>query len=206
MDIQSPQLTSEPLLLLDDLRVYFPIKSGLLSRTTGHVKAVDGVDLALNRGEVLGLVGESGCGKTTLINGVLLLEEITSGRVLFEGNDVAKLRGKGLNNVRRDVQAVFQDPFWSLDPRYLIRDIVGEPLKVHTKIGANELVAKVEELLEMVGMPKDAVYRYPHEFSGGMRQRIAIARALALRPKLVILDEPDVGDRRGVPGSDSHVA
>ncbi|HJW76920.1 MAG TPA: ABC transporter ATP-binding protein [Thermoleophilia bacterium] len=181
---------SRPLLALEELKVYFPVKTGFLSRTSAWVKAVDGVDLVLNRGEVLGLVGESGCGKTTLINGVLLLEDITSGRVLFDGSDIAKLRGKGLRNLRRDVQVVFQDPFWSLDPRHLIRDIVGEPLKVHLKMGGTELVTQVQTLLEMVGLPRDAVFRYPHEFSGGMRQRIAIARALALRPKLVILDEP----------------
>lgn len=182
--------TSNPLLELEELKLYFPVRAGFFSRPVAWVKAVDGVDLVLNRGEVLGIVGESGCGKTTLVNGILQLEKLTSGRVVFDGRDMAKLHGGEMRKLRRDIQVVFQDPFWSLDPRFLIRDIVGEPITVHTKTSSNELVHQVEELLELVGLPREAVFRYPHEFSGGMRQRIAIARALALHPKLVILDEP----------------
>lgn len=180
----------QPLLELRDLHLHFPVHGGPLSRRVGSVRAVDGVDLSVRSGEVLGLVGESGCGKTTLVNAILLLEKPTAGSVLFQGVDMARLNSRELRRMRQHLQVVFQDPFWSLDPRYLIRDVVGEPLQVHTKLTAAQRVARVEELLDLVGIPKDAVYRYPHEFSGGMRQRIAIARALALQPRLVLLDEP----------------
>ncbi|MDK2880056.1 MAG: peptide/nickel transport system ATP-binding protein [Thermoanaerobacteraceae bacterium] len=181
---------SKPLLEVKQLKKYFPVKSGFFSRPVAWVKAVDGVTLNIKSGEVLGLVGESGCGKTTLVNVILKLEDPTSGRVIFEGKDLFNLRQEDLRETRKDVQIVFQDPFWSLNPRLLIRDIIGEPINVHLKLSPGELVKKVEELLELVGLPKEGVYKYPHEFSGGQRQRIAIARALAVRPKLVVLDEP----------------
>jgi len=179
----------EPLLRVSDLKKYFPVR-GSSWRPRAWVRAVDGVTLDVKQGEVLGLVGESGCGKTTLVNVILRLEEPTSGRVIFDGKDIFSLRQRDLRRLRRDVQIVFQDPFWSLDPRLLVRDVVGEPIRVHLRPDQEELVGRVEELLETVGIPRDGVFKYPHEFSGGQRQRIAIARSLALRPKLVVLDEP----------------
>lgn len=181
---------TEAFLSVRGLKRYYPVHGGMFGRRIGWVKAVDGVDIDLTRGQVLGVVGESGCGKTTLVSVILRLEEPTAGSILFEGQDLAKLGRRGLRHVRRNLQIVFQDPFWSLNPRLLIRDIVGEPLKVHLKLPPDELVKRVEDLLEMVGVPRDGVYMYPHEFSGGLRQRIAIARALALDAKLVVLDEP----------------
>lgn len=144
----------------------------------------------LTRGSSLGIVGESGCGKTTLVNTILGLEAATGGQVTFDGIDLLSLKGKARHNVKKDIQIVFQDPFWSLNPRMLIRDIIAEPLTVHTRLRGTALDAKIRELMTMVGLDPTEIYMYPHEFSAGQRQRIAIARALALEPKLVVLDEP----------------
>jgi oligopeptide/dipeptide ABC transporter ATP-binding protein len=180
-----------PLLELEDVRVWFPIKSGvLLDRHVGDVKAVDGVTLTVARGETVGLVGESGCGKSTLGRAILRLYEPTSGRVVFDGIDITEFSDNQLRPVRERMQMVFQDPFSSLNPRHSVARIVGEPIRVHGKASRRELGDRVQELLDVVGLPRDAGNRYPHEFSGGQRQRIGLARALALNPDLLVCDEP----------------
>ncbi len=181
---------NENLLEVKTLKKYFPIKGGFFSKPIAWVKAVDDVDINIKKGEVLGIVGESGCGKSTLVNTILNLTEPTYGKVVFDGHDMFALSKKELRTVRKDIQIVFQDPFWSLNPRKLIKDIIGEPITVHENIDQDELIERVEELLELVGLTKQSVFKYPHEFSGGQRQRIAIARSLAVRPKLIVLDEP----------------
>jgi peptide/nickel transport system ATP-binding protein len=182
----------EPLLKVENLKVHFPIKAGLFfDKTVGHVRAVDGVDLAIERGATYGLVGESGCGKSTLGRAILRLEEPTAGRVLFDGTDIASLKPEPLRNIRRRMQMVFQDPLGSLDPRQNVESLLTEPLRAHGLGGSSkELSEKVTSLLDAVGLPSAARRRYPHEFSGGQRQRIGIARAIALEPDLLIADEP----------------
>lgn len=190
-DIPGTEVAGEDLILeIRDLKKYFPVKTGLLGGSKKFVKAVDGVSLSIRRGEVVGIVGESGCGKSTLVNTVLNLTAPTSGQVLFDGKDLYRMRKDALRKERRNIQIVFQDPFWSLNPRMLVKDIIGEPLKVQTDQSGPEILARVEELLEMVDLPREGAYMYPHQFSNGQRQRIAIARALALTPKLIVLDEP----------------
>lgn len=180
-----------PLLDVRDLCTHFPIRSGLLQRTTGHVKAVDGVSFHVKPGEALGLVGESGCGKTTVGRTILRLIPKTAGTVTFDGQDVYAASGKALKGLRRQMQIIFQDPAGSLNPRMRIAAIVGEPLQVHGLVSSrDELRHKVETLLERCGMPRVAADRYPHEFSGGQRQRIGIARALSLSPRFIVCDEP----------------
>ena len=176
---------------VENLRVWFPIRSGVvLDRHIGDIKAVDDVSFSISRGETLGLVGESGCGKTTVGRTILRLYEPTGGRVVFDGKDITTLSQNELRPLRRQMQMVFQDPYASLNPRHSVGRIVGEPLRVHGLSGRKESSSRVRELLEIVGLPADAVTRYPHEFSGGQRQRIAIARAIALEPEFILLDEP----------------
>jgi peptide/nickel transport system ATP-binding protein len=182
---------TQPLVELDDVRVWFPIKSGiLLDRRIGDVKAVDGVTLAIERGETLGLVGESGCGKSTLGRAILRLYEPTGGRILFDGEDITHIGQEQLRSLRRRMQMVFQDPFASLNPRHSVGRIIGEPLRAHSLGSRAEVTKRVRELLEIVGLPPDAIGRYPHEFSGGQRQRIGVARALAVNPEFIVADEP----------------
>jgi peptide/nickel transport system ATP-binding protein len=171
------------------LKVHFPIRSGIvLNRRVGAVKAVDGVDLEIPKGTTLGLVGESGCGKSTLGRALLRLSPVTEGKVIFDGVDVAGLRGEELRRIRQDMQMVFQDPLASLNPRQSVETILTEPLRAHGI--PYDQRTRVRELLEQVGMPPSAAQKYPHEFSGGQRQRIGIARAIALEPRFVIADEP----------------
>ncbi len=187
----SPLATRQAVLEVRDLAVHFPIRKGLLRRAVDHFKAVDGVSLAIAAGETLALVGESGCGKTTLARAVLRLQEPTAGMVRVDGADLGALRGEALRRKRRDMQIVFQDPFSSLNPRMKIGAILEEGMaSLLPELDARDRALRVVELLEQVGLPGDAAGRYPHEFSGGQRQRIAIARALAVEPKLLILDEP----------------
>lgn len=180
----------DDILKVNELVKYFPVKNEFRAKKGVYVKAVDNVSLTIKRGEVLGIVGESGCGKSTLVNTILFLHPPTSGKVIFDNQDIFTLEKKALRRARKDVQIVFQDPFWSLNPRWLVKDIIGEPLIVHKKLSSVEYVKNVQSLMSMVGLNPEAVYKYPHEFSGGERQRIAIARALSVRPKLVVLDEP----------------
>lgn len=179
-----------PLLKVQNLKKYFEINDDLRKLKKVSLKAVDDVTFTLNKGEVLGIVGESGCGKSTLVNTILNLFEPTEGSVLFEGVDVFASAKSGNNAFKKNVQIVFQDPFWSLNPRWTVKDIVAEPIDVYENLNQVKRLKRVVELLEMVGLTAEDCYRYPHEFSGGQRQRIAIARSLASNPKLVVLDEP----------------
>jgi oligopeptide/dipeptide ABC transporter ATP-binding protein len=181
---------TRPLVEVNNLKKYFPIKKGILSRTVGHVKAVDDVSFHVGHGETLGLVGESGCGKTTVGRSILRLIEPSAGEVLFEGQDVLGLSGSALRAARRSMQIIFQDPYSSLNPRMTVEGIVGEALTVHGIAKGAERRKRVEDLLVRVGLSKRHIGRYPHEFSGGQRQRIGIARALALAPKFIVCDEP----------------
>ncbi|MFC2055974.1 ABC transporter ATP-binding protein [Chloroflexota bacterium] len=175
---------------VDSLYMYFPVTAGVLKRKVGDVKAVDGVSFNIKRGETLGLVGESGCGKTTTGRCILQLYETTGGKVLFEGKDLTKMKGEELRNMRKDMQLIFQDPYASLDPRMTAGNIIGEPMVVHNLIKGKEYKEQIDELFRIVQLEPYMADRYPHEFSGGQRQRIGIARALATRPSLIICDEP----------------
>lgn len=186
----SSNSSGDPLLQVVDLKTHFPIRRGFLQRIVGHVKAVDGVSFRLAKGETLGLVGESGCGKTTVGRTLLRLIPATSGRVIYKGESVFDQPAAEMRRLRREMQIIFQDPAGSLNPRMRVASIVGEPLEVHGLARGEELRDRVENLLVRCGLWKSAADRYPHEFSGGQRQRIGIARALALEPKLIVCDEP----------------
>ena len=184
-------MSRDVVLKAENLVKHYPIKAGVLRRTVGYVKALDGVSFELYKGETLGIVGESGCGKSTLGRTLMRLEEPTDGKLFFDGVDVYAQKGAAMRRLRRDIQIVFQDPYTSLNPRKTVGDIVGEPFEIHTDVvpkrGRRQ---RVQELLELVGLNPEHINRYPHQFSGGQRQRIGIARGLALNPKVIICDEP----------------
>ncbi|MBU9710649.1 ABC transporter ATP-binding protein [Evansella tamaricis] len=188
--IQDTPKKSEHLLEIKDLKKYYPVRGGFFRKKIGDVKAVDSISLELKRGETFGLVGESGCGKSTAGRTITRLFKPTSGKILFEGKDITNYRGSRLRNIRKDIQMVFQDPYASLNPKMMVGSIVSEPLINFGKGSEKSLKDEVLDLLTKVGLPEDAYYKYPHEFSGGQRQRIGIARALALKPKLIVADEP----------------
>ncbi|MFC2949616.1 ABC transporter ATP-binding protein [Virgibacillus sediminis] len=177
------------LLEVKNLKVYFPVKGGIFNRTMDHIKAVDDVSFTIEEGKTYGLVGESGSGKSTTGKAIIGLEDITEGQVIFEGKDITGRKSK-TRGMRKDIQMIFQDPYSSLNPRKRVLDIVAEPLRNFEKLGRQEEKKRVQELLEMVGLSPESIVKYPHEFSGGQRQRIGVARAIALKPKLIIADEP----------------
>ena len=189
-EFRTPAPAGPPILEVRDLKTHFPVRKGFLQRVVGHHKAVDGVSFSIARGETLGLVGESGCGKTTVGRTILALQPATGGQVLFEGQEVFAQDAASLRRMRRNMQIIFQDPGGSLNPRMRVGRIVGESLEVHGLASGDELRERVEVLLERCGLWRQAADRYPHEFSGGQRQRIGIARALALEPRLIVCDEP----------------
>ena len=183
--------STETVLSVENLKMHFPVKgSGIVRRTVGHVKAVDGVSFEVAKGTALGLVGESGCGKSTTGRMVTRLYKPTEGKIHFEGTDIANYSGKQLHPMRREIQMIFQDPSTSLNPRHTVGSIIGAPLRIHKMVPKDKVLDRVQELLEIVGLNPEHYNRYPHEFSGGQRQRIGIARALTLQPKLLVADEP----------------
>lgn len=183
-------MDKKTILEVNNLKQYYPIKGGFFRRTIGQVKAVDGISFKINEGETMGLVGESGCGKSSAGRSILRLQTPTDGTVLFDGEDITKIQGRKLREARQGFQMVFQDPYASLNPLQMVGDIVAEPIKNYHKISKEELEKEVKALLVKVGLNTEDYYKYAHEFSGGQRQRGGIARALALKPKLIILDEP----------------
>lgn len=178
------------LLTVNDLKVHYPIRGGFFRRVVDHVRAVDGISFELQPGETYGLVGESGCGKTTSGRAIIGLNKATSGEMLFEGKDLAKLSKSERRNYTKDIQMIFQDPYSSLNGRKNILNIIAEPLRNFERLSPKEELLRVQELVARVGLSPESIYKYPHQFSGGQRQRIGIARALALKPKLIIADEP----------------
>ncbi len=181
---------NEALVRVQGLKMHFPIMKGLLQRQVGAIKAVDGLNFEIKQGETLGLVGESGCGKSTTGRAILQLYKPTAGSVLFQGNDLTKIEGEKLRQQRRQMQMIFQDPYASLNPRMTVGNIIGEPLDVHNVGDSKARRQRVQDLLEIVGLNPYFINRYPHEFSGGQRQRIGVARALAIEPKFIVCDEP----------------
>lgn len=186
----APKQTAKPLLQVSNLKTYFPVKRGLLRAQVGNVKAVDDVSFTVHQGETLGLVGESGCGKSTVGRSILRLIDATAGSVLFDGEDVLSASSSRMKQLRKEMQIIFQDPGGSLNPRMTVGRIIGEPLKVHKILSGEALENRVRDLLNKVGLQPMHYDRYPHEFSGGQKQRIGIARALALEPKFIVCDEP----------------
>ena len=189
--IREQPRSEEPLLRLEGIVKHFPITRGIIfQKKVGAVHAVDGVDLDIYPGETVGLVGETGCGKSTLARVAMRLHDATAGTIRFEGRDITHLKGEELRAIRRDMQMIFQDPYASLNPRKTVGTIVGAPLRLHKTVPRNQIRTEVQKLMELVGLNPEHYNRYPHEFSGGQRQRIGVARALALKPKLIVCDEP----------------
>lgn len=191
LEPESNSSNPQDILILEDVKTWFPMGKKMFSnQPTSYVKAVDGVSLSIKKGEILGLVGESGCGKTTLSRTIMQLVRLTSGRILLEGNDLSKLSNSELRSVRPNFQMIFQDPYASLNPRLTVFDTLAEAIRVRHKVSGKELQDRVAQLMQKVGLRQHQMNKYPHEFSGGQRQRVAIARALAPEPRLILADEP----------------